>query len=92
MKYRTKPITIEAREYTKHNLSELLQWALGVSEESAVGCAAMGLPLVIPTLEGDMKADVGDFIIKGVLGEFYPCKPAAFVAKYEPVEEEPHCA
>ncbi len=39
---------------------------------------------VIPTLEGDMTASVGDFIIKGVQGEFYPCKPDIFLATYEP--------
>ena len=41
--------------------------------------------LIIPTLEGDMKAVVGDFIIKGVKGEFYPCKPDIFEMTYEKV-------
>lgn len=41
--------------------------------------------LMIRTLEGDMKADLGDFIIKGVKGEFYPCKPDIFAATYEAV-------
>jgi hypothetical protein len=41
--------------------------------------------LVIRTLEGDMKADLGDWIIKGVQGEFYPCKPDIFDATYEAV-------
>lgn len=40
--------------------------------------------LVIRTLEGDMKASVGDWIIKGVKGELYPCKPDIFAASYEP--------
>jgi hypothetical protein len=39
--------------------------------------------LHIPTLEGDMNASVGDYIIKGVQGEFYPCKPDIFEATYE---------
>src|SRR5438105_4286987 len=43
-------------------------------------------PLVIHTLEGDMTAQEGDWIIKGVKGEFYPCKPDIFAATYEPVE------
>lgn len=45
--------------------------------------------LVIRTLEGDMKADLGDFIIKGVNGEFYPCKPDIFEATYEAVQTVP---
>jgi hypothetical protein len=41
----------------------------------------------IPTLEGEMRADVGDWIIRGVQGEFYPCKPDIFDATYEPPAE-----
>lgn len=43
--------------------------------------------LIIRTLEGDMRADVGDWIIRGVAGEFYPCKPDIFRATYEPEEQ-----
>lgn len=42
--------------------------------------------LTIRTLEGDMTANKGDWIIKGVQGEFYPCKPDIFAATYEPVQ------
>lgn len=41
----------------------------------------------IPTLEGDMKANIGDYIIKGINGEFYPCKPDIFDKTYEEVTE-----
>ena len=41
--------------------------------------------VIIRTLEGDMKADIGDFIIKGVNGEFYPCKPDIFWKSYEKI-------
>ncbi len=44
--------------------------------------------LYIETLEGNMRADVGDYIIKGVNGEFYPCKPDIFEKTYEPVEDD----
>lgn len=44
--------------------------------------------LVIRTLEGDMKVTTGDYIIKGVAGEFYPCKPDIFLATYEKVDDE----
>lgn len=84
--FRKKPVVIEARQFTGSNLSELLQWAVGVSKESADGCSVMGLPLVIPTLEGEMTADVFDWIICGVKGEFYPCKPDIFEATYELVK------
>jgi hypothetical protein len=42
--------------------------------------------LIISTLEGDLRASPGDWIIRGVKGEFYPCKPDIFAATYEPVE------
>ena len=85
-KYRKKPVVIEAVEYDGTNLADCLVWAVGVEREAAEGCAAMRLPLYIPTLEGDMLASVGDYIIKGVQGEFYPCKPDIFAATYEAVE------
>lgn len=87
-KYRKKPIVIEALQFTGSNLAECLVWALGTSPESAEGCAIMNLPLFIPTLEGDMRVSPGDWIIKGVKGEFYPCKPDIFAASYEPVTED----
>jgi hypothetical protein len=43
----------------------------------------------IPTLEGDMRADAGDWIIRGTEGEFYPCKPSVFKRKYEPAYPTP---
>ena len=46
-----------------------------------------GKTLVIHTLEGDMEASIGDYIIKGVNGEFYPCKPDIFAKTYEEVTE-----
>jgi hypothetical protein len=45
--------------------------------------------LSIATLEGTMRADVGDWIIRGVQGEFYPCKPDVFAATYEPADGGP---
>lgn len=49
------------------------------------GCEVLGPHMIIPTLEGDMVAREGDFIIKGVQGEFYPCKPDIFEQTYEEV-------
>lgn len=83
MKYRKKPVVIDAIQFTGENLSECLVFT-GVSKDAADGCQEMGMPLIIDTLEGSMRADPGDFIIKGVKGEFYPCKPDIFEVSYEP--------
>ncbi len=88
MKYRKKPVVIDA-----------IQWqGEPLTVDEAMAAFGRNLPLgsylngdrtcVIPTLEGDMRCDVGDWIIKGVMGEFYPCKPDAFVLTYEAVRED----
>jgi hypothetical protein len=80
MKFRKKPIVIEAMcwEGTDDSALRIDDWSNGnagrVSDEQ----------LSITTLEGEMTASVGDWIIKGVKGEFYPCKPDIFAATYEP--------
>lgn len=86
MKYRKKPVIIEAVQFedTTKGLMELD--ALGLSV--IVNYADNAHPTIkIKTLEGTMLGNVGDFIIKGVKGEFYPCKPDIFEATYEKVEE-----
>jgi len=77
MKYKTKPVEIEAMEYTGENGGGILNWA------NSREVIDMGEHLVIKTLEGDMTASIGDFIIKGLRGEFYPCKPDVFHQKFE---------
>ena len=80
-KYRKKPVVIEAVQSTKSNHREILDF----TEGKAIPIS--GQPqILIPTLEGDMWADVGDWIIKGVQGEFYPIKPDIFEETYELVE------
>lgn len=79
MKYRKKPVVIEAVQWNGKNNSEILSFAKGASYIID--------DLIINTLEGRMKASVGDYIIKGVNGEFYPCKPDIFEKTYEKVEE-----
>jgi len=74
--YRKKPVVIEAREWTGANAVDLLAWI-------GPGSRQDGQTLVIPTLEGDHEASLGDMIIQGIKGEFYPCKPDIFVATYE---------
>jgi hypothetical protein len=82
-KFRKKPVEIEAVEFTGKNATDLLTrtWPLNVRHEHGLGQSW----LVIPTLEGDHIARPGDWIIKGVKGEFYPCKPDIFAMTYEPV-------
>ena len=94
MKYRKKPVIIEAVRWTELNL-EAVKKFVGDSlvcniYDSAwrVGKSVPMVDMKIKTLEGEMQVSKGDFIIKGVNGEFYPCKPDIFVKTYEPVELE----
>ncbi len=81
-KFRKKPIVIEAIQFdgspdTAHEIYKL----------STRDISYIGDHLTIRTLEGPMTASVGDWIIKGVAGEVYPCKPDIFEATYEPVDD-----
>lgn len=80
-KFRKKPVVIEAVQWRGDNLSEIA--ALGGVTE--FGQEFLDDALMIKTLEGEMRADEGDWIIRGVKGELYPCKPDIFGATYEPV-------
>jgi len=84
--YRKKPVVIEAIQLENLEIPNLMaiQQLVGLGKD-IFKVESDGL--VIKTLEGDMKASIGDFIIKGVQGEFYPCKPDIFEKTYEKVEE-----
>ena len=85
MKYRKKPVVIEAVQFedTPQRLTELSDF---FGMEIVVDYTVRDRPILkIGTLEGVMVASVGDWIIKGVKGEFYPCKPDIFEATYEEV-------
>ena len=75
-KYRKKPVIIEAIQWNGKNLAEIDNFVGGSLKME-------GSSLVIHTLEGDMGASINDYIIKGVNGEFYPCKPDIFDKTYE---------
>lgn len=102
MKYRKKPVEIEAMRFAglTADMHAVYQWieqntqgsydtndpdvpvpASGVSIDAETGF------MIIATLEGEMQVRAGDYVIRGVQGEFYPCKPDIFAATYEPVEE-----
>lgn len=91
-KFRKKPVEIEARQFNGDNADEIIMWINRPYDDECDGAYLVpGGPfagkdaLIIPTLEGDHRADIGDFIIQGVQGEFYPCKPDIFAATYDPV-------
>jgi hypothetical protein len=79
-KFRKKPVVIEAVRWMGGNLDEI-ETFIGEDAPRDYGV------IVIHTLEGAMRASVGDWIIKGVKGEIYPCKPDIFDATYEPVND-----
>jgi len=81
MKFRKKPVMIDAIQYDGTN-AHIVQGFMNQPTYSI----RVGDPLLITTLEGTMRAEPGDFIIKGVNGEFYPCKPDIFKKTYELAE------
>ena len=83
-RFRKRPVEIEAmRCGGRTSWRDVAEWCGGSVLRDANGRSNVGL--IVHTLEGDMRADAGDWIIRGVQGEFYPCKPDIFEATYEPV-------
>lgn len=85
--FRKKPVVIEARQLGKDYDEDcsIISWCSGraVGEDDGYGPTAIA---VIPTREGQHVASLYDWIIKGVAGEFYPCKPDIFEATYDAVD------
>ena len=98
-KFRKKPVVIEAVQLNWRNWNDVCDFLGGVigphnpgrsAHDFSDTCGEEGeswIEVTIPTLEGDHTAKHGDWIIKGVKGEFYPCKPDIFAATYEPAED-----
>jgi hypothetical protein len=95
-KYRKKPVVIEAMQLTTDTevIAACIEWVYGVDMSTSItgrnACVRQvidGDGLIIKTLEGNMKASFGDYIIKGVNGEFYPCKNDVFLKSYEKVND-----
>ncbi len=82
MKYRKKPVVIEAFQWVNKP-----PFPAGFEALHPLALINTEAKLVIQTLEGPITASDGDWIIKGVKGEFYPCKPGIFAATYEPVND-----
>lgn len=86
-KYRKKPVEVEAMQFTRDSESAefVAAWCSGALYRLPDDTVSQ---IRIGTLEGEMVAAPGDWIIRGVQGEFYPCKPDIFEATYEPVQAE----
>jgi len=89
-KFRKKPVVIEAMQFIGPDPSRMDyletfdSWI--AANQGGRKCRYKGSSMIIPTLEGDHEAKPGDWIIRGVAGELYPCKPEIFAATYEAVE------
>lgn len=87
-RYRKKPVVIDAIQWHPNEMliKEVLDFFGGLEGANANKISKHRGNLTISTLEGEMTVSDGDYIIKGVKGEFYPCKPDIFEATYEAVE------
>jgi hypothetical protein len=81
VRYRKKPVVVEAIQWTGQDISDFV----GYDPFDSTDCTRLP-KLFINTLEGSMEASMGDYIIKGIKGEFYPCKPDIFDLTYEKAE------
>lgn len=86
-KYRKKPVEVEVWLFNRENLETAESWVRKYSDKMVLFSQYGGekIWIEIKTLEGVMKASEGDYIIKGVNGELYPCKPDIFLKTYEEV-------
>lgn len=102
MRYRKKPVVIEAFQMTRERRKDNSEWPAWLHEAWNKSRFEAGSlypsdypkssgydPLMISTLEGAHKVSWGDYIIQGVSGELYPCKPDIFDKTYEPVDDTP---
>lgn len=85
MKYRKKPVVIEAIKYEKEHIDRTLDFC---NNNENIQYNPRDNEYYIHTLEGNMKVSEGDYIIKGINGEFYPCKPDIFEKTYEKLDAE----
>ena len=84
-KYRKKPVVVEAIQLTRENAHAVAGF-LGLDDREPIGKSEFSRGIVICTLEGNMLVSFGDYVIKGVKGEVYPCKPDIFAETYELIE------
>jgi hypothetical protein len=95
VRYRKKPVEIDAVKWTGENHREMFDFLTNYTKTDKplevtgdnfyIDHSKVEGGLIIKTLEGEHLASIGDYVIKGVKGEFYPCKPDIFELTYEPV-------
>lgn len=84
-RYRKRPMVIEAMQWTGDNIHQIWDWA---GAQDVYGPTEKNLnSLIISTLEGKMRCNLGDFVLKGIRGELYPCEKSIFIESYEEVED-----
>ena len=90
--YRKRPVWVEAIRLTKRNLTAVATWCNGTGVKTVQPEDAHNREdgISIPTLEGAVLGRIGDWIIKGVAGEFYPCKHDIFIKTYEADDTDTH--
>lgn len=86
MKYRKKPVVIEAFQW-KGTMGDIPEWAYEGFDNKIMNFRSNDIGVYIETLEGTHYANVGDYIIQGIKGELYPCKPDIFEQTYDAVED-----
>ena len=87
MKYRKKPVVIEAMQWTGDNIQDIMDFMRPEKPRYMAEFSNADEILGIQTLEGEVVAQIGDWVIRGVQGEYYPCKPDIFEATYDPCDE-----
>lgn len=86
-RFRKVPIEVDAVLFTGKNQAEVLKFVYpDLSQDALDGAQIMGLPVVIETLEGDMTASPGDWVVRGVKGEHWPVRGDIFALTYEAIE------
>ena len=85
MKYKKKPVIIDAVQWHGRVNNEILELGIGIGVDAHMDLNRSPDSLYIQTLEGEHECRVGDYLIKGIKGEFYPCKPDIFEMTYEKV-------
>ena len=95
--YQKKPVNIQAIQFDENNGQYIEDWinsqsegaaSFHISAASTIGSEFVTRLIFITTLGGEMRADIGDFIIRGIKGEFYPCKPGIFESWYIEIAEQ----
>lgn len=90
MKFRKKPVVIEAHQFTRESFWGIVQWLDNNNGKMVMwGCEKDDNEtyIIIETLEGEMRVSLNDWVIQGVKGEFYPCRDDIFRLTYEGVQE-----